>query len=132
MFYHLGRFATRFRWWIVGAWAIAAILALPFAPQASHVLKSGGFSSPDSESQRAIDTLTQKLHQSQTIVQIIFTSDRHTVDSPQFIAQSERALTDLRNWNEVSSVTSFLDNPRQISQDRHAGYVNLQLKADTD
>jgi RND superfamily putative drug exporter len=132
MFYHLGRFATRFRWWIVGAWAIAVILALPFAPQASQVLKSGGFSSPDSESQRAIDTLTQKLHQSQTIVQIIFTSDRHTVDSPQFIAQSEQALTNLRKWNAVSSVTSFLDNPRQISQDRRAGYVNLQLKADTD
>jgi RND superfamily putative drug exporter len=132
MFYHLGRFATRFCWWIVGAWAIAALIALPFAPQASQVLKSGGFSSPDSESQRAIDTLTQKLHQSQTIVQIIFTSHRYTVDSPQFIMESEQALADLRNWNEVSSVTSFLDNPRQISQDRHAGYVNLQLKADTD
>ncbi len=60
MFYHLGRFATRFRWLIVGIWMVAILVALPFAPQASQVLHSGGFSSPDAQSQQAHDVLTQK------------------------------------------------------------------------
>jgi len=132
MFYRLGKLATRYRWWIIGFWLLAAVIALPFAPQASQVLKSGGFSSPDSESQRTIDVLTQKLHQSQTIVQIIFTSQRYSVDDPQFIDQTQQALRNLRSWDQVASMTTFLDNPRQVSEDRHAGYVNIQLKVDTD
>jgi len=35
-------------------------------------------------------------------------------------------------WSEVSGVISFTDNPRQISLDRHAAYVNVLLKADPD
>ena len=96
MFYHLGRIATRFRWLIVGIWMVAAI-ALPFAPQASQVLHSGGFSSPDAQSQQAINVLTQKLHLDTTIVQVIFTSQRYTADNPQFIQGAEQALAHLRS-----------------------------------
>lgn len=130
MFYRLGKFATRHRWLIVGIWMLASVIALPFAPQASQVLQSGGFESPDLESQKAIDLLAQKLHVSETIVQVIFTSDRYSVADPQFIQQSQQALANVRTWSEVVQVTSFLDNPRQISQDHHAAYVNIQLKTD--
>ena len=54
--------ATRYRWLIVGLWMVAIAVALPFAPQASQVLHPGGFVSPDAESQRAINLLSQKLH----------------------------------------------------------------------
>src|SRR5579875_569334 len=102
MFYRLGRIATRFRWLIVGLWRVAAVIALPFAPQASQVLHSGGFASPDAESVRAVAVLTQKLHLDETIVQVIFTSRRYTVDDPQFVQQSQQALARLRNWSEVA------------------------------
>lgn len=130
MFYRLGKFATRHRWLIVGIWMLATVIALPFAPQASQVLQSGGFSSPDAESQKAIDLLSQKLHVSETIVQVIFTSDRYSVADPQFIQQSQQALVNIRSWPQVAQVTSFLDNPRQVSQDRHAAYVNVLMKTD--
>src|ERR1017187_2134047 len=55
MFYHLGRLATRFRWLIVGLWMVAIAVALPFAPQASQALHSGGFTSPDAQSEQAIN-----------------------------------------------------------------------------
>ncbi|GCE03616.1 MMPL family transporter [Dictyobacter aurantiacus] len=132
MFYRLGKFATRHRWLIVGLWILAAVLALPFAPRANQVLQSGGFESPDSESQKAIDTLAQKLHVNETIVQVIFTSTHYTVEDPQFSQQSERALANIRNWSEVAQVTSYLDNPRQVSQDRHAAYVNIEMKPDAN
>jgi putative drug exporter of the RND superfamily len=132
MFYHLGRIATRYRWLIVGLWLVAVAVALPFAPQASQILQSGGFSSPDSESQRAIDVLVQKLHVNQTIVQVIFTSQHFTVDDPRFVQETQQALSGLNGWSQVAQVVSFTDNPRQISLDRKAAYVNVLLKPDPD
>ncbi len=132
MFYHLGRMATRYRWLIVGFWMVAVAVALPFAPQTSGVLHSGGFVSPDIESERAVNLLVQKLHLNQTIVQVIFTSQNYTADSPKFIQETQTALAGVRSMQEVSGVVSFTDNPRQISLDRHAAYVNVLLKPDPD
>src|SRR2546422_7684605 len=138
MFYHLGRMATRFRWLIVGLWMVAIAVSLPFAPQASQVLHSGGFVSPDAESERALNLLMQKVHLDLTIVQVIFTSQDTSVgsvgsaDSPQFIQESQQALSRVRGWSQVSGIVSFTDNPRQISLDRHAAYVNVLFKPDPD
>jgi putative drug exporter of the RND superfamily len=135
MFYHLGRIATRFRWLIVGLWMVAIAVSLPFAPQASQVLHSGGFVSPDADSERALNLLVQKVHLNLTIVQVIFTSENTSVgsaNSPQFIQESQQALARVRNWSEVSGIVSFTDNPRQISLDRRAAYVNVLFKPDPD
>ena len=135
MFYHLGRIATRYRWLIVGLWMVAIAVSLPFAPQASQVLHSGGFVSPDAESERALNLLVQKLHLNLTIVQVIITSQNASAgnagnaDSPQFIQESQLALARVRNWSEVSNIVSFTDNPRQISLDRHAAYVVVAFVA---
>jgi putative drug exporter of the RND superfamily len=132
MFLHLGRIATHFRWLIIGLWMVAIAIALPFAPQVTQVLQSGGFVSPDFESERAIHLLAQKLHFNPTIVQVIFTSQRYSADSPEFIQEAQQALVRVSSWSEVSSVISFTDNPRQISLDRYAAYVNVLLKPDPD
>jgi RND superfamily putative drug exporter len=132
MFYHLGKLAARYRWLIVGFWMVAVVVALPFAPRVGQVLHSGGLTSSDAESQRAIDLLTSKLHLNPTIVQIFFTSDRFSVDDPHFLQQQEQALSDLRNWPEVEQIVTFVENPRQISHDRHAVYANIALKTTTE
>src|SRR2546429_9946242 len=110
MFYHLGRIATRFRWLIVGLWMVAIAVSLPFAPQASQVLHSGGFSSPDAESERAINVLVQKLHLQPTVVQVIFTSQRYSVQDPPFLQQPQFALVKWRSWSEVHQIATFVDN----------------------
>src|SRR5260370_12575827 len=132
MFYYLGKIATRYRWLIVGFWMVAIAVSLPFAPRVSEVLHSGGFVSPDAESERAINLLAQKLHLDLTVVQVIFTSQNYTADSPQFVQQARVALAGVQRMAEVSGIVSFADNPRQISLDRHAAYVNITLKADPD
>ncbi len=132
MFYHLGKLATHYRWLIVGFWMVAIAISLPFAPRASEVLHSGGFVSPDIESERAVNLLVQKLHLNLTTVQVIFTSQKYTADSPQFIQETQTALAGVRGRSEVSGVVSFTDNPRQISLDRRAAYVNVLLKPDPD
>ncbi|GHO42974.1 MMPL family transporter [Ktedonospora formicarum] len=132
MFYSIGKFATRYRWWIIGFWVLAGLLALPFAPRASSVLRSGGFSSPDVESQQAINLLTEKLHLNLTSVQIIYTSDKYHVEDVAFGQKLDQSLARVRSWSEVARIVSYTDNPRQISQDRRAAYVNVELKASSN
>ncbi len=124
--------ATRYRWWIVGLWIIVVAVALPFAPQASGVLQSGGFISPDAESQRAVDLLVQKLGLKPTVVQIVFTSQKYSADDSRFAQEADQALSGLTSWSEVASISSFTQNLRQISLDRHAAYVNVSLNIDSD
>jgi RND superfamily putative drug exporter len=132
MFYHLGKIATRYRWLIVGLWMVAAAIALPFAPQASQVLQSGGFTNPDAESQLAINTLVDKLHLNLNVVQVIFTGERYSAYDPHFVQEAQQALAKVQNWSEVSQIISFTDNPRQVSLDRKAAYVNVFLKSSAD
>src|SRR2546421_4246047 len=132
MFYHLGKIAVRFRWLIVGMWMVAIAVSLPFAPRASQVLHPGGFVSPDAESERAIDLLAQKLHLNLTVVEVFFTSQNYSPDSPQFVEETQQALVKVRSWSQISGIVSFTDNPRQISLDRHAAYVNILFKPDPD
>src|SRR5258708_15946951 len=107
MFFHLGRIATRFRWLIVGLWIVALAIPSPFAPQVTQVLHSGGFVSPDFESERAINLLMQKLHFNPTIVQVIFTTSLYTADTPEFPQEAQQPLTRVRAWSDVSAVIRF-------------------------
>lgn len=132
MFYRLGKLAARYRWLIVGLWMAAIIAGLPFAPRAGQVLQPGGFVSANADSVRAINILVQKLHLDETVVQVIFTSSKYSAESPQFVQESQQALKNITNWSQVSGVVSFTDNPRQISLDHHAAYVNVLLKPDPD
>ena len=52
-FERIGRFTARRRWWVVAAWAVLGLIALPLAPQAPGALQPGGFISEDLESARA-------------------------------------------------------------------------------
>ena len=61
MFYRWGQWVVRARFFILAAWAVAVLAALPFAPRASSVLQSGGFSSDVMESQRAVEALQSGL-----------------------------------------------------------------------
>jgi hypothetical protein len=60
-FDRLGRLAVRRRWWIVAAWALLIIAAIPFAPRAPGALSAGGFILDDLESARAKQVLQEEL-----------------------------------------------------------------------
>ncbi|MGH2494213.1 MAG: MMPL family transporter [Ktedonobacteraceae bacterium] len=130
MFYRLGKLVTRYRWFIVGFWFIAVVVALPFAPQASNVLQAGGFTSPDAESEQALALLADKLRLNVNIVQVIYTSQQYTAYEPQFVQEAQRSLASVQRMPEIASIISFTENPRQVSLDRHAAYVNIVLNTD--
>ena len=132
MFYRWGQWVVRARFFILAAWAVAVLAALPFAPRASSVLQSGGFTSDVMESQRAVEALQSGLHTSFNSVQIFYTSDTFTVDDPRFAAEASATLAKLNNWPEVVRIIPYTLDPAQVSRDRHAAYTNVFLRADPD
>src|SRR5690242_13024461 len=132
MFYRLGLAMVRRRWLVLSVWLLAIAAALPFAPRITSVLQSGGFSSPDMQSQQAVDLLVQKLHYQLNAVQILFSSPTLTADDPRFVQEANAALAGLSAWPEISSIVPFTQNPHQISRDGHTAYSVVLLKGDPD
>src|SRR5690348_13288578 len=130
MFYRLGRAMVRLRYVVLALWALAVLVALPFAPRVARALAPGGFSSPSMESQQAVDALQQGLHTSFTNVLVIFTSDALTADDPRFAAQADAAVARLKGWSEVTGIVPFTLDPSQIARDRHAAYTVVLLRSE--
>jgi RND superfamily putative drug exporter len=129
MFYRLGLAAVRLRWWILACWLGVMVVALPFAPRAPQALSPGGFSSPDMESARAVDTLQRGLHANFTNLYVIFTSNTSAASDPRFQAESTSALAGLQHWDQVTQILPFTLNPAQVSRDGHTAYDTVFLKA---
>ncbi len=132
MFQHLGLRMVRWRYWIVAAWMLAVLIALPFAPRVAGALAPGGFSSNSMQSQQAINVLQQGLHTSFTTVQVVFTSQTLSAYDPRFGDEAQAAVANLNGWSQVESIVPFSANPSQISRDGHAAYTVVLLKADPD
>ncbi len=132
MFYRWGVAAVRARYWVVALWTLIVLASLPFAPRVAEALTPGGFSSPDMQSQQAIDALEQGLHTNFTTVLVIFSSPSITADDPRFAAQANAAVADLTHWSAVTNVVPFTVDPSQISRDRHAAYTVVMLKSTPD
>jgi RND superfamily putative drug exporter len=132
MFYRLGYAAVRYRWLIIAIWAVALLASAPAVPHVAAVLQPGGFTSPDLQSQRALDVLQRNLHYRFTSLDIIFTSSRLAASDPRFQQEADAALAGLAGWNEVYRIVSFTTNPEQIARDGHAAYSVVFLNSDPD
>jgi RND superfamily putative drug exporter len=132
MFYRLGQTMIRLRWWVIGAWVIVVLLSLPFAPRVASALAPGGFSSPDMESQQAIDALQSGLHTSFNGVTVIFSSKRYTATDPRFIVEATAATAKLNDWSQVVQVVPFTIDPTAISRDQHTAFTLVLLKNQPD
>jgi len=132
MFNRLALAAVRHRYWILACWLVAVLAALPFAPRASEVLAPGGFSSPDMESQRAVDALQSGLHTSFTSVLVLFSSPTLSADDPRFQAEASAAVAHLAGWSAIERIVPYQFNPTQVSRDRHAAYTAVFLRSDPD
>lgn len=129
MFDRFGRFVYRLRWPIVAAWCLASLASLPIAPSLPAVLKAGGYADLDLESQQASAVLERTLGwQSSTLV-VTFHSDRLTTDDPRFATAAARAIAGVAGLPGVGTITTFAENPRQISADHHTAYDTIDLNA---
>ncbi|HEX7948807.1 MAG TPA: MMPL family transporter [Candidatus Limnocylindrales bacterium] len=131
-FDRLGRFVVRRARWIVAAWAVVLIVALPLAPRVSGQLSAGGFILDDLESARAKALLEAELGAPPSALVVVLSSETLTAGSPAFETAAAQATRDVADAPHVARVVSHLLAPRQISSDGHTAYdvVFLDLPAD--
>src|SRR6476659_1743972 len=131
-FDRLGRFVVRRARWVLGAWAVLLLLALPLVPRVPGVLSAGGFILDDLESARAKSTLEAELGVPPSALVVVFSSPDLTAATPAFESAVGAAMADVPTAPHVARVVSHLLQPRQISADGHTAYdiVFLDLPPD--
>ncbi len=131
-FERLGRAVYRHRRFVVAAWAVVLLLAVPFAPRVGDALRAGGFSLADLESARARDLLQRELGIAPSAVVVLFRSDTLVAGTPSFETAAAEAVAELGAAPHVRSIASHLTSTRQVSPDGHVAYdvVFLDLPPD--
>ena len=132
-FDRIGQFAVRRRWWIVAAWAVLILVALPLAPRAPGALSAGGFILDDLESARAKQVLQQELGAEPSAFVLVYTSDTFTAGTPAWLAAVDAATKGVAAAPHVTRILSHVMVPSQVSADGHTAYdvVFLDLPPDS-
>jgi len=131
-FDRLGRFVVRRAWWVVGAWIVMLLLALPLAPRVPGQLSAGGFILDDLESARAKALLETELGAPPSALVIVLSSPTLEAGTPLFELAAADAVRDIATAPHVAQVVSHVLAPRQVSADGHTVYdiVFLDLPPD--
>ena len=123
VFERLGQFTYRRRWWILAAWALLVLVAIPFAPRAPGALRAGGFSLDDLESARARATLVQELGVPPSALVLVYEATGTALaGDPAFEAAVHAATAGVATAPYVREVASHLLAPVQVSADRRVAY----------
>ncbi|HSG86645.1 MAG TPA: MMPL family transporter [Candidatus Limnocylindrales bacterium] len=132
IFERLGRFVHRRRWWVIGAWAVLLLVALPLAPQAPGALRAGGFTSVELESARARALLEDELGLPPSAVVVVIDSPTLRAGTPEFEVAAAAAIRDVPSAPGVTGVVSHLVAPKQVSADGRTVYDVVLLDIDPD
>jgi len=127
LFAFLGRFAYRWRWPVVGVWALVLAGALPVLPRIEEPLKVGGFSSSEIEAARAREKLERELGFSPSTMVVIFQSERLIATDPAFQAQVAATIRGVRDLPGVENIVLPEDDPNLISPDGRSAYALVGL-----
>jgi len=131
-FERIGLFAYRRRWWVIAAWAVLLLVAVPLAPQLAGALRPGGFILDDLESSRARTLLEAELDLPPSAVVVVLHSDTLRAGTPEFELAAVAATRGITGAPHVRSVVSHFVAPRQVSADGRTAYdvVFLDLPPD--
>ena len=124
---------ARWRWWVIGAWAIVALIALPLAPRAPGVLQPGGFTAENLEAARARKLLEERLHlPPSALVIVVRSSNELRAGDPAFELAVGRALIGVASAPHVTGILPHSLAPHQVSADGRTVYevVSLDLTPD--
>ena len=137
VFYRVGAFCYRRRRWVLGAWIVLLVAAMPFVKTFSGNLSQGGFEVPGSQSDRVkhdIETVFSK-NQTQFNDLLVMHSDTLVATDDAFRSAAERELAALRTAPGVAGskiVDPYVAQARFISQDGHTLTATIPLADNQD
>ncbi len=132
VFERLGELVHRRRRWVIGAWAILLLLALPLAPRAATALRAGGFTLDTLESARARSLLENELGLPPSALVLVYSGSPGSVGTDAFETAAAAAAASVAGAPHVTGILSHAMAPAQVSADRSTAYdvVLLDLAPD--
>ncbi|MBI4202580.1 MAG: MMPL family transporter [Chloroflexi bacterium] len=133
MLFRLGLALVRLRWWVVGFWTAAFLVAGGIAPRVFDNL-TPGFGRADTESQAAIDLLNEKLGQEEVVLVVVVSHPDLQVTDPAFQAGVEEALAGLQGYPDLGRTATLYNGGAQnfVSRDGHSTFAYVSLKGGFD
>ncbi|MFG2791804.1 MMPL family transporter [Streptomyces sp. NPDC048419] len=133
MFEALGRFLFRRRKPLLVLTLLFAVLSGLYGVGVFGDMKPGGFENPGSDSRKAAQLAERAFPQRSPDAVIVYRDTSRTVDDPAF----QKSVTDTVQALPKSSVTGYstfwmTKMPAQVSHDRHATYVAINLRGGDD
>nr|MBA3275679.1 MMPL family transporter [Chloroflexia bacterium] len=104
MFERIGRFSSRYRWWVIAVWTGLVLAALPILSSIEAPLKVGGFSSDQAEGARTTRLLERELDYSPSSLVLIYTSETIAATSDEFQEQVAASIERMRRLPYVEDV----------------------------
>ena len=104
MFDRIGRLSSRFRWWVIAAWGVLMLAALPILPSIEAPLKVGGFSSEGAEGARTTALLERELDYSPSSLVLVYASDSLDASTGEFQDQVAASIDKMRRLPFVEDV----------------------------
>jgi len=134
IFYVLGRFTYRRRWFVVLAWVALLLVSAFFAPNLSDRLQGGGFNGADSEAEQVQDMLFEEFDVSPSNLTIVFEGDGLFAESSGFQEAQNAALDEVRGLDEVRDVTGYSEanDPTFISKSGERSYAVVSFDVPLD
>src|SRR5216683_4787578 len=134
MFETWGRTAYRRRWLVLAIALAGVVIAAVWGTRVFGALKSsGGFTAPDSQSQRASDLAASTFGRDDADVVVLYRSATLTVNDPRYRAAVMGALASLPAGTVTSESTYWSTGAaRFVSADHRATYAVLQLAGADD
>ncbi len=131
-FERLGGFVHRRRRWVIGAWAILLLLAVPLAPRAASTLRAGGFTLDRLELAQARSLLERELGLPPSALVLVYSGAPGSAGSAAFEGVATAAAGAVAGAPHVTAVLSHDLAPAQVSADGSTAYdvVLLDLAPD--
>jgi putative drug exporter of the RND superfamily len=132
VFERLGRFVHHRRRWVIAAWAVLLLIAIPLAPRAASVLRAGGFTLDSLESAQARRLLERELGLAPSALVLVYSSSSVRAGSEAFETAASVAANAVATAPHVSAILSHTLAPDQVSADGTTAYdvVLLDLPPD--
>ena len=134
MFRALGRHSYRHRRAVIVLWLLVVLVGLPLIPGLPRLLKPGGFSDPNLESERARQIVEDSLGQRGAYLVAIFQirpgEQWTSADDPRFFDAIEKQLAPVSALPSVQRILLPREVPRQISPDKSTALAIIALRGD--
>jgi RND superfamily putative drug exporter len=121
----------RWRWLVIALWGVGLLVAMPAAAKVNSAL-TNGFGRTDTESQRGMDILDEKLGRTPASVTVTFHSDELAYQDPKYRLEVESVLNSLKESNaQIALVETPYSsgNPKMASQDGRTLYAVVFVDA---